>query len=52
MIHSLLGEQQMEEWVVGLDSWDVCDQVCMNLFEKTPLAWKKVRDWALRNEEM
>jgi 3-methyladenine DNA glycosylase AlkD len=27
-------------------SWDVCDQVCMNLFEKTPLAWhdKQARD--------
>ena len=31
-------EEQMEEWVSDLNSWDVCDQVCMNLFEKTPLA--------------
>jgi 3-methyladenine DNA glycosylase AlkD len=23
----------------------------MNLFEKTPLAWKKVRDWSQREEE-
>jgi 3-methyladenine DNA glycosylase AlkD len=23
----------------------------MNLFEKTPLAWKKIRDWAERDEE-
>ena len=44
-------EAQMEDWVKGINSWDVCDQVCMNLFEKAPLAWKKVVDWSGRNEE-
>jgi 3-methyladenine DNA glycosylase AlkD len=46
-----LTEEEMEAWVSGFDSWDVCDQVCMNLFDRTPLAWKKVRDWAEREEE-
>jgi 3-methyladenine DNA glycosylase AlkD len=46
-----LTEAQMEEWVRGIDSWDVCDQVCMNLFEKSPLAWKKILDWSKRQEE-
>ncbi|MDD5509821.1 MAG: DNA alkylation repair protein [Dehalococcoidales bacterium] len=46
-----LTEAQMEEWVIGIDSWDVCDQVCMNLFEKVPLAWKKIIDWSEREEE-
>ncbi|MFH0897054.1 MAG: DNA alkylation repair protein [Candidatus Bathyarchaeota archaeon] len=46
-----LTEEQMENWVKALDSWDVCDQVCMNLFEKTPLAWKKILDWSEREEE-
>ena len=46
-----LSKAQMEEWVKGINSWDVCDQVCMNLFEKTPLAWKKIRDWSGREEE-
>jgi 3-methyladenine DNA glycosylase AlkD len=46
-----VAEPQMERWVVDFDSWDVCDQVCMNLFDKTPLAWQKVRDWAKRDEE-
>ena len=41
----------MEEWVKDINSWDVCDQVCMNLFEKTPLAWKKILDWSERDEE-
>jgi 3-methyladenine DNA glycosylase AlkD len=44
-------EEQMEAWVQDFNSWDVCDQVCMNLFEKTPQAWKKIRDWARRDEE-
>jgi len=46
-----LTEKQMEEWVKDINSWDVCDQVCMNLFEKTPLAWKKILEWSEREEE-
>ena len=46
-----LTEEQMEDWVKGIDSWDVCDQVCMNLFEKNQLAWKKIVDWSERQEE-
>jgi 3-methyladenine DNA glycosylase AlkD len=46
-----LTEEQIEEWVKGINSWDVCDQVCMNLFEKNQLAWKKIVDWSEREEE-
>ncbi len=46
-----LTEAQMEAWVQDFNSWDVCDQVCLNLFDKTPLAWDKVRQWAARPEE-
>lgn len=46
-----LTEQEMEDWVVDINSWDICDQVCMNLFEKTPLADKKIHDWSTRDEE-
>lgn len=46
-----LTEDQMEDWVIGINSWDVCDQVCMNLFETSQLAWKKVADWSEREEE-
>lgn len=48
---SKLTASQMEDWVKDFDSWDVCDQVCMNLFDKSPLAWQKVFDWAEREEE-
>ena len=44
-------ENQMEEWVKDINSWDVCDQVCMNLFEKTPFVWKKILEWSVREEE-
>lgn len=46
-----LTEVQMEAWVQDFNSWDVCDQVCLNLFDKTPFAWDKVRQWATRSEE-
>jgi len=46
-----LTEEQLEDWVKDIDSWDVCDQVCMNLFERNPLAWKKIIDWSSREEE-
>jgi len=49
--HEKLTEKQMEDWVKDINSWDVCDQVCMNLFEKTPLALKKIFDWSRREEE-
>ena len=44
-------EEQAETWVSELDSWDTCDQVCMNLFEKLPTAYDKAREWAGRPEE-
>ena len=46
-----VSEAQMEAWALDFNSWDVCDQVCMNLFEKTPLAWQKIEDWSQREEE-
>ena len=45
-----LTNQQMDNWVKDIDSWDVGDQTCMNLFEKTPLAWKKIEEWSQRPE--
>lgn len=47
----LVTEDQMERWVVAFDSWDVCDQCCMNLFRKTPFAYKKISEWSKREEE-
>ena len=44
-------EKQMEQWVGDFDSWDVCDGVCMNLFEKLPFAYNKAVEWSSRDEE-
>jgi 3-methyladenine DNA glycosylase AlkD len=44
-------EKQMEEWVKDINSWDVCDQVSMNLFEKAPFARRKITEWSRREEE-
>jgi 3-methyladenine DNA glycosylase AlkD len=46
-----VSEPQMEKWVKGFDSWDVCDQVCMNLFDKTKFCYKKIKEWSSRKEE-
>lgn len=48
---ALVTEKQMEEWVRDFDSWDVCDQVCSNLFDKTEFAYKKSEEWSARDEE-
>ena len=42
---------QMDRWVKDFDSWDVCDQACLSLFDKAPLAWEKIPEWAEREEE-
>jgi len=43
-------EAQMEAWVRDFDSWDVCDQCCSNLFDKTPFAFDKAVEWSNREE--
>ena len=44
-------EKQMEEWVRGFNSWDLCDQCCMNLFDKLSMSWRKAAEWTKRKEE-
>jgi 3-methyladenine DNA glycosylase AlkD len=48
---ALVTEAQMDAWVATLDSWDVCDAVCGNLFDRTPFALDKAVDWAGREPE-
>jgi 3-methyladenine DNA glycosylase AlkD len=47
----MVTDEQMEDWVLDLDSWDVCDQLCNNLFVFTPWAWTKALEWSRREEE-
>lgn len=42
---------QMARWAKAFHSWDLCDQVCMNLFDRTTHAWAMARAWSRREEE-
>ena len=43
--------RQMNRWARDLDSWDVCDHVCHNLFRYTPMAFAKAEEWAHAKRE-
>ncbi|MFH1662521.1 MAG: DNA alkylation repair protein [Chloroflexota bacterium] len=47
----LVTEEQMQNWVMDFDSWDICDQCCSNLFRKTEYARQKVFEWSSVDEE-
>lgn len=42
---------EMERWVKDLDSWDICDLACGNLWDKTPWAYEKALAWNRRRAE-
>ena len=47
-------EELMESWASDFYDWEVCDQTCMNLFEKPPLterAYSLARRWSGRTDE-
>src|SRR2546425_6236300 len=48
---ALVTEQQMDEWANEFDSWDVCDQCCGNLFDKTKYAYEKALEWSGNDRE-
>ena len=41
----------MDRWVADLNSWDVCDACCCNLFDRTAFAWQKIPKWAADKRE-
>jgi 3-methyladenine DNA glycosylase AlkD len=42
---------QMDRWAKSFDNWEICDQVCQNLFANTPIALAKAVAWTRRSEE-
>ena len=44
-------ESLMEEWICDFNSWDICDQAIMNVFDKHPLAFTKALEWAEKENE-
>lgn len=47
----MVTSQQMDSWVADFHSWDVCDQVCGNLFDRTPFAIEKALMYSRSEEE-
>ena len=45
------GPEDMDAWSAEFDSWDLCDQCCINLFRYTSYAYGKVREYAASDEE-
>jgi 3-methyladenine DNA glycosylase AlkD len=50
-VPALVSEAQAERWIRGVDSWDVCDGLCNNLLDASPVAWALARAWPARPEE-
>ena len=48
---ALVTEKQMEQWVKDFNSWDVCDQTCGNLFDRTGFAFDKAMEWCKKDKE-
>lgn len=46
----LVTREQVESWVLDIDSWDTCDQLCGNLLWRVAFAWDLPRDWTVRPE--
>ena len=47
----MVNEEQIEDWVKEFNYWEICDQCCMNLFEKTKFAYKKAIEWSSSEKE-
>lgn len=46
-----LSSRQMDAWARDFESWDVCDQTCLNAFCASPRAWRKVHAWSTQKHE-
>ena len=43
--------RQMNAWAADFDNWAICDTACFKLFDQTPFAWEKARQWAASPRE-
>jgi 3-methyladenine DNA glycosylase AlkD len=42
---------EMDVWCRDFDSWGIVDTVCFKLWDRSPHAWKKAKQWASRKPE-
>ncbi len=47
----LVTRRQMNSWAAGFENWADCDTVCFHLFDRTPFAWEKARQWSASPRE-
>lgn len=46
-----VSSEQVDAWSADFDSWDMCDQCCINLFRLTPFAHDKITAYAADGRE-
>jgi 3-methyladenine DNA glycosylase AlkD len=46
-----LSSAQMDRWCRDFDNWAFCDAMSFNLFDRTPHAWTKVKQWSSKRNE-
>jgi 3-methyladenine DNA glycosylase AlkD len=52
LLAALVGEpekltrRQMNSWAADFENWADCDTACFKLFDQSPYAWEKARQWA------
>ena len=52
LLAALVGEpekvtrKQMNTWAGEFENWGDCDTVCFKLFDRSPFAWEKARQWS------
>lgn len=44
-------ELLFDKWVADFNSWDLCDQTCFNLLDKTPFTNSKIQLYSYKSEE-
>jgi 3-methyladenine DNA glycosylase AlkD len=57
LLAALIGEpdrltrRQMNAWASGFENWADCDTACFALFDRSPHAWDKARQWSASPRE-
>lgn len=48
---SCITEQQMEQWAMTFENWEICDSFCMGFFAKSKHGLAKAFEWASHENE-
>jgi 3-methyladenine DNA glycosylase AlkD len=58
LLASLVGDparvtrREMNAWAAGFENWADCDTVCFKLWDRSPFAWEKARQWSASPREL